>query len=250
MTTNQQDVSRWPAWLQLLRVPNLLTVPGDPLAGGLLAAGGIGASVWLLTVPAGVLLYAFGLIVNDLRDLREDRVERPGRPLPSGRITPAAARAAAAVLATLALVLCARAGPRAFTVGVLLLHTVLLYNILLKKVPVLGPLAMGACRGLNLLLGAAACPVAWAGLPAPRRWLLAGAAGLLVLYIAGVTALARREVQTGRAGLIGALLRGLLPLQAALCLAAGAGVTSWLAAALLLALWPISGMVAKRFYMS
>ncbi|MCX6997924.1 MAG: hypothetical protein NTV49_12770, partial [Kiritimatiellaeota bacterium] len=102
----------------------------------------------------------------------------------------------------------------------------------------------------NLLLGAAAGPVAWAGLPAPRQWLLAGAVGLLVLYIAGVTTLARSEVRTGRAGLIGMLLRGLLPLQAALCLAAGAGAASWLAAAVLLALWPVTGWLSKRFYMS
>ena len=28
-------------WLQLLRAPNLFTVPGDPLAGFLLASGGV-----------------------------------------------------------------------------------------------------------------------------------------------------------------------------------------------------------------
>ena len=249
MTTSRQSGSRWPAWWQLLRAPNLLTVPGDPLAGWLLA-GGAGWLAFVSVAFASLGFYAFGLITNDLADLRVDRRERPQRPLPSGRIAPATAKGAAAVLALLALTQSAAAGPHALAVGVLLLLAVLLYNTRLKTVPVVGPLTMGACRGLNLLLGAAACPVAWAGLPTPRLWLLLGAAGLLTLYIAGVTALARREVQTGRAGLIGVLLRGLLPLQAALCLAAGAGWASWLAAGLLLALWPITGWLSKRFYMS
>lgn len=250
MMTHPPAAARRTAWLQLLRAPNLLTVPGDPLAGGLLATGGLGSPLWLLALPASLCCYAFGLVTNDLADLRMDRAERPHRPLPSGRITPAAAWTAAATLAAAALALCAPAGPRALAAGGLLLLTVLAYNLGLKKMPGLGVLAMGACRGLNLLLGAAACPVAWAALPPGRRGLVAGAAGLLTLYIASVSALARREVQTGRAGLIGALLRGLLPLQAAFCLAAGAGWFGWLAAAALLALWPLCGRLAKKFYMS
>ena len=80
------------------------------------------------------------------------------------------------------------------------------------------------------------------------------AALVLMVDIVAVSALARREVETGRAGLIGALLRGLLPLQAVFCLGAslwlGAGPLGWGAALVLLALWPVAGWLSKRFYMS
>jgi hypothetical protein len=82
-----------------------------------------------------------------------------------------------------------------------------------------------------------------------------GAAALVLLgYIAVVSWLARNEVRTGRARLIGLLLRGLLPLQALFCIAASlwldAGVAGWFVAAELLVLWPISGWLSQRFYMS
>ena len=38
-------VGRLRAWLEILRVPNLPTVPGDPLAGVLLAAAAAGGAV-------------------------------------------------------------------------------------------------------------------------------------------------------------------------------------------------------------
>ena len=60
------------AWLQLLRVGNLLTVPGDPIAGFLLAqAWGLRASRpglrIAMAVSVSVLLYAAGLLWNDWR---------------------------------------------------------------------------------------------------------------------------------------------------------------------------------------
>jgi 4-hydroxybenzoate polyprenyltransferase len=65
---------------------------------------------------------------------------------------------------------------------------VLLYDIAAKH-HALGPIVMGSCRGLNLLLGLAAVPAAL-----PHLWFLA----LLPLaYIAGITTLSRGEVHGG-----------------------------------------------------
>ncbi|MFH1841713.1 MAG: UbiA family prenyltransferase [bacterium] len=47
-------------------------------------ACGLGAGVFLLTLAAH--------LVNDIRDFPADRINRPGRPLPSGRLAPGAAR--------------------------------------------------------------------------------------------------------------------------------------------------------------
>jgi 4-hydroxybenzoate polyprenyltransferase len=66
-----------------LRLPNLFTVPGDPIAGFLLACGAANQRVALLdyrvafAVIASLCLYSAGLVMNDLFDLEEDRRDRP-----------------------------------------------------------------------------------------------------------------------------------------------------------------------------
>ena len=252
MATPDNKAGRLHAWLELFRAPNLLTVPGDPLAGWLLAAGGAWHPASVAVLAASLCFYALGLIANDILDYKTDVRERPARPLPSKRITPMAAVSVALLLCCAAPALAWLAGPSAFDVGALLFMVIILYNSMLKSTPVIGQLTMGLCRGLNLLLGAAASVCASGGTMLPPAGLVRVlmAAVVLTVYVAFISALARREVETGRAALIGALLRGLLPLQAALCLLAHAGWAGWLSAAMLLVLWPLSGVLAKHFYMS
>src|SRR6516225_6836668 len=93
-------------WLQLLRAPNLFTVPGDPLAGFLLATNGHADTHLVFAIGASLCLYCHGLLVNDLADLAEDRRERPSRPLPSGAANVRTVLVVAIVLALVALLLC------------------------------------------------------------------------------------------------------------------------------------------------
>jgi len=186
------------AWLQLLRAPNLLTVPGDPLLGYVLAVGratDVTPILMLAAAASGALLYGAGLIVNDLVDYDEDRRDRPERPLPSGRIPCEAARHAAALGAGGGLALAFSCGLRSLLVAALLLALSLLYNFRLKRRPLWGPIAMGGCRGLNLLLGAAA-----AGRPLAADALTAAA--LLALYIVTISLIARRETEARYPGII------------------------------------------------
>jgi 4-hydroxybenzoate polyprenyltransferase len=176
------------AWLQLFRVPNLFTVPGDPLAGFLIATGGRLDSRAVCAVLASLCIYAAGLAMNDLADFAEDKRERPKRPLPSGAISRSTAWIVVANLILLGLGLCFLAGPAAVLMGFGTVLGTVLYNFLTKRIPVIGALNMGLCRGLSLMLGAAA------GL-APDPLLLDGASQLavfqpLVLALHSVFALA------------------------------------------------------------
>jgi 4-hydroxybenzoate polyprenyltransferase len=76
-------------WLEIIRPPNLFTIPGDILAGASLA--------FLVedrihkvfpVIIISLLLYISGLILNDYFDCKVDRIERPLRPIPSGGIRP------------------------------------------------------------------------------------------------------------------------------------------------------------------
>ncbi|GAB6165472.1 hypothetical protein JCM19992_14720 [Thermostilla marina] len=209
------NVRTWKGILQLVRLPNLFTAAADSVA-GLLTGTALSTmpAVWtqqqlVAHVPTAVVVgatsafvYAFGVVVNDIVDRNLDAAERPERPIPSGTITIAAARRLAVGLlvgAVLSMLLAmwivrpssdasAIAGSAAFA-G--LVVCVIAYNAKLKPTAA-GPIAMGACRGLNF---------AWAYLAAsgPLDHGLGIVCGL-TCYVAGLTLFARTEaVHSSRA---------------------------------------------------
>ncbi|MER7044827.1 SCO3242 family prenyltransferase [Streptomyces jumonjinensis] len=181
----------------MLRVSALSTVPGDALTGA--AALGLRPNRrTALALGASLCLYQAGMALNDWADREEDAHDRPHRPIPSGRITPAAALTAATVLTTAGLTLAARAGRPALAMATALAATVWAYDLRLKHTPA-GPAAMATARALDLLLGAtatrpapAATPRALAGIrPALPPALLLGA------HTYAVTSVSRHEAHGG-----------------------------------------------------
>ncbi len=184
------------AWLQLIRLPNLFTVPGDPLAGAVLAtqSAELNASI-VLAMIAAVCVYAAGLIWNDYFDLEQDRRERPNRPLPSGQISPLATVMTGHSLALTGWALCLFAGWETAIIGTALILNVFLYNRFLKHISGIAELSMGSCRGLSLLLGVSA----GGGFESFSPYALV-AASILLIYISTVTHIARSEKKPHHAG--------------------------------------------------
>ena len=234
------------AWLQLLRLPNLFTVPGDALA-GFLFAGGVPSLRLAAVAAAGLCLYGLGLVLNDLADIETDRRERPGRPLPSGRIPRSHAVLAAVLLLVGGLGAARMAGDEPFRLSLLLMAVVVAYNQGLKKDPLGGPLALGACRAMNAMLGVA---LAQPGIWPAAAWLPPAVIGL---YILGVSALARRETEPGAKfgpRVIGLAIGLLLPIQAAFCALSGAGSAGWICAGVLVMLWPAHVLLGRKIHAS
>ncbi|MFC4013793.1 SCO3242 family prenyltransferase [Nonomuraea purpurea] len=137
---------------ELVRAPAALSVPGDVIAGA--AAGQALSGRTLGLACSSVCLYWAGMAANDWADRRIDAVERPDRPIPSGRVRPGAALAVAAGLTVAGIGTAGLAGGRrALTVAVPLAVAVWGYDLVAKHTPA-GPLAMALCRGLDVLLGA------------------------------------------------------------------------------------------------
>lgn len=212
------------AWCELFRLPNLPSAPGDALAGA--------ALIWLLRAPGGapgaarpgavaaaasaaLFLYMAGLAQNDLLDARRDRSDAPGRPIPSGRIPPRAARAACAACFAAAPAAGAAAGlPPLWFAGILLLAAaVSAYNVWKNRLPRFGALLMGGCRGLSFLCGAAAAAPRPGDLPPA----LLAAAGWTA-YVAAVTLLALDEHRAAAPLPRARFLPGLAALIPAACL--------------------------------
>jgi 4-hydroxybenzoate polyprenyltransferase len=188
------------AYMQLVRLPNVFTAMADIFMGFLIAHGSL--APWLEFLPllaASSAIYLAGMVLNDWFDIEVDRVERPERPLPSGRIARGHALVVGIALLACGLGLAWTIGNTSRNVALLLVAAVLLYDGLLKST-VFGPPVMGLCRALNVLLGMSGVAGAiWlADMSRPPAWRVGTmAAAGIGLYIMAVTRFARREATPG-----------------------------------------------------
>lgn len=181
-----------------MRPANILTAIADIFAGVAIAgyfAGNGQPPLWpvLLLIVATAGLYGGGVVFNDVFDAELDAVERPERPIPSGIIQKKKAALLGAMLLA-AGVLSAFFVHAAFLptgyIAILIAMAALLYDKWGKHHNLLGPLNMGLCRGLNLLLGMSIIPEAMAS----YSYLCL----VPVLYIAAITMISRGEVHGGK----------------------------------------------------
>jgi 4-hydroxybenzoate polyprenyltransferase len=198
-----------------MRLPNVFTAIAD-VAMGYLFGGGtqLFGGQFICLMLASALLYTAGIVLNDVFDIEIDRRERPFRPLPSGQIDIATARALGFTFLILGVGFGALAGflPSAIgrpwisgVVAVMLAGCIVGYDAWLKHTP-LGPLGMGACRLLNVLLGMSASRPSGADVFfgfSCAEFLAAAGVGT---YIAGVTWFARSEAgHSNRTALLAAV---------------------------------------------
>jgi hypothetical protein len=263
------------ALVELVRGPAVLTAPGDVLVGAVWA-GRLGRRTARLA-GASACLYWAGMALNDWADRDVDAVERPGRPIPSGRVPAPVALGVAGGMTAAGVAL---GGPAA----VPLAAAVWGYDLVAAG---RRPWVMGLARGLNVLLGAGGSARAWpaAGMVAahavavtglstveaaggpdaarraagvgataaalalgaaagggPRRPTAAAAAGYAAAVVPAQLAVIREPKADRVRAAVGAGILGLLPLQAALLAARG---RPWLGAALAAA-WPPARRLGRR----
>lgn len=168
-------------YVELVRLPAVMTAPGDVLAGAA-AAGTLRSVDTLKLVGSSACLYLSGMALNDYADRELDAVERPERPIPSGRISPGAALGLASGLSLAGLALAGSAGREPLKICAALTGTVWCYDMVAKS-SIFGPVVMGGARFLNVLMG---------GFSDTKKALFP--ATLTGVHIVSVTALSRGEV--------------------------------------------------------
>jgi 4-hydroxybenzoate polyprenyltransferase len=185
--------NRLHGWLTTARISNSPTVISNVLVGAALAGVvRVEPRVGLLVV-AMVLFYTAGMILNDVCDFHWDTVHRPGRPMPGGLVPRSAGAAAVVALFAIGTALLWFAGGlNGVLSGLVLIGFIALYDFWHKSNP-LSPWIMAACRVMVYVT--AFVSVTWPLSPA-----LGIAALLLVLYMAGLTAIAKSEVRPSMVG--------------------------------------------------
>jgi 4-hydroxybenzoate polyprenyltransferase len=181
------------AWWQLLRAANVFTAASNVLAGFLIVQRGFEpAGTLAALVASSACLYLAGMVLNDFFDAEIDGVERPERPIPSGRIPRGVAGTVGWSLLAIGVLLALATSYQQENIapgliGVLLAIAVVQYDGGLKKTR-FGPYAMGWCRVLNVLLGASVA------IDLSQRVVPFAYAVAIGAYTVGLTYVARSEM--------------------------------------------------------
>ena len=215
-TPNKHERLR--GWLQLLRLPHLFSVPGDPLAAFLIAGGLTRQTGGYFPLAAvcfvSFAMSLFGIITNDLADIQLDMEQHPDRPLPRGVISPRAASYAAQLCFLAAVVTAICLGWRFFLITLVVLVSIYTYNFYVKYRPRRASMMMAVMRDLSFALGILIVP----GISLPRILLLVLYGVGLFLFYCGLNEITRSETLSkmvrpgGRRVLAGACCCALVPL--------------------------------------
>ncbi|MAT14436.1 MAG: hypothetical protein CMJ46_04115 [Planctomyces sp.] len=201
-------------WLQLVRLPALFSAWSNIWLGYLLT------HEHLLPLPSVLLLmlsstglYLAGMAFNDYFDRHIDARERPFRPIPSGKVCATRALVFSSVLMLVGITAAALVSMNSLYIAFGIAISVLMYDGG-GKAYLIGPLLMGLCRYLNILLGASLTADLWE----PG---LQSVAGLSGLYVLTLTWFGRNEAEESspwelRTGAFALGLVGLLMVRAAL----------------------------------
>ncbi|MFN3489199.1 MAG: UbiA-like protein EboC [Emticicia sp.] len=182
------------AYLQLTRPANIVTAIADILAGVAIAT--FSFSIVEIT-PTKVIflclstigLYGGGIVFNDIFDLELDKIERPERVIPSGKVSKNNAIIFGVLLLALGIFAALVSSPISSLIALSIAVCALFYNKYGKHHSFFGPINMGLCRGGNLILGISIIEAA-----IPQWWWI----GFLpVCYIAAITMISRGEVHGG-----------------------------------------------------
>jgi 4-hydroxybenzoate polyprenyltransferase len=140
-----------------MRPANIVTSIADVLAG--IAISGFFLETDREILPVFLLcistigLYGGGIVFNDVFDADLDKVERPERAIPSGAISKKEATLLGIILLSIGCLAAFAFSVRSGIIAFLILVFALVYNKYGKHHAFFGPLNMGICRGMNLLLG-------------------------------------------------------------------------------------------------
>ena len=181
-------------YLQLTRPANIITAIADILAGVAIATFSFSTEdinpmnvIFLCLSTIG--LYGGGIVFNDIFDLELDRIERPERVIPSGKVNKQNAIIFGVLLLTLGVFVAMSNSLTSGLIALLVAVCALIYDKYGKHYSFLGPINMGLCRGGNLILGMSIIKNA-----IPQWWWI----GIIPFcYIAAITVISRGEVHGG-----------------------------------------------------
>jgi len=135
-------------------------------------------------------LYGGGVVMNDVFDAKLDSIERPERPIPSGKVPLRSATMMGISLLFFGILMATLFSAISGIIAIIVALLTVLYNKFAKHHVFFGPLTMGLCRGGNLILGMSVLPESL------QQW--SWIAIFPILYIGAITLISQDEVHGGK----------------------------------------------------
>lgn len=180
-----------------MRPANIVTAVADVLAGVAISGFIIGTGLFVQQIIPIILLcistmglYGGGVVFNDVFDAEQDKIERAERPIPAGIVTVKEGAYLGIFLLLVGTVAAFIVNPVSGLYAIGISVAAIVYDKWGKHNFFLGPLNMGLCRGLNLLLGVS--------ISATQLNLYWYVAFVPIIYIASITMISRGEVHGGK----------------------------------------------------
>ncbi len=177
-----------------MRPANLITAYADILAG--MAIAGLHFTtdnyLWGNTILLSIStigLYGGGVVFNDVFDAELDAIERPERAIPSGRVGKLNASILGTSLLLIGILTAFMVSQMSGVLAIIISILALFYDRFGKHNNLFGPINMGLCRGVNLLLGISIIN------PSVYEWWWVST--VPIIYISAITMISRGEVHGG-----------------------------------------------------
>ncbi len=160
-------------WLGMLRIGNAIVI-GFAAITGYVVSGGHGVWEALLLALSATLIGCYGNVINDILDIEIDRINKPWRPLPSGRISLSSAKAGATLLLIAGIALSLFLPPVCPVIAVFASFLLYAYSWRVKKTGFPGNIVIALLSFMVVLYGGLAGPY-------PARSLVPGLYAFLII---------------------------------------------------------------------
>jgi len=216
----------------IARIPNCIMMGFAVIVGEFMTLGrAMSAYPAMVGFVVGFSLVAGSMAINDILDAEIDRINSPGRPIPSGRVSKTGAAAFAVIALVLGLSLAFALSVVNFLIAILAVSLMLYYNTSGKKTGLPGNAAVSANLAIPFIFGGAVGGVS------SILYVFA-----LIAFLAGMG----REVIKGMADIVGDSKRGVrtLAVSKGLRIASRVGAAFFVVAVLLSAIPVVLKMVS------
>ncbi|WP_232018769.1 UbiA family prenyltransferase [Sulfodiicoccus acidiphilus] len=140
--------------LQLVRIQNVIgAAVGDLMGYVVFTSWRIEWKTLLISMVVVALVAGGGYVINDIRDVEIDKVNKPERPLPSGEVSLREAKAITLISFLGGASLSALLGPVPFTIALLTIFLLVSYALWLKKQGPVGNLVVALTTALSIFFG-------------------------------------------------------------------------------------------------
>ena len=141
------------AFISIIRPLNCIITFSTIVVACLICADSIDLPLFILAGLSGALVNAGGNIINDYFDIEIDKINRPDRPLPSGKISLKNALSFYIYISLFAFVIVNKINILAFSIVVVTSVMMFLYSYKLKGIPLVGNIVVSFFTGLAFLFG-------------------------------------------------------------------------------------------------